>query len=417
MKKVLLIVAIIGVFSVSTFAHYGFSYRIASYKPGPGSAYYLSNVTSDGTLLHGNISGGVYEWDVDLDANDDGTVGDPLNYSNLNQSEGPGTKQGCKIGDYYFWGSSSNKGVWRMNDAWDTKVPTTGYKQTDDGSETVTTDGTYLYGNDDYERGELHKWQITNTETDFTLTEVWASDSDGEGLETGYGRIRGISYWDGGIYFGDYNADGSGKYRIGKATTGGVGVVVTVGELPSSATSGVYGVVRYGEEGFVAGGYNEKVYIYDVSGGGTSETWTLQTDGEYALGLDDVWGVAVTGNGQVATNVWITTRGAPSGTSGSGGYCLSSYELRHNGDADEDGSVGGSDLNAVLSNWGASGLTGLASWGAGDFDGDGGVGGSDLNAVLSEWGWSKPSGPSAVPEPATLGLLLIGFVGLLRRKK
>lgn len=47
-------------------------------------------------------------------------------------------------------------------------------------------------------------------------------------------------------------------------------------------------------------------------------------------------------------------------------------------DIDHDGTVGGLDLTAILSNWGGSG--------SGDVDGDGVVSGLDLTVVLSGWG-------------------------------
>jgi hypothetical protein len=73
------------------------------------------------------------------------------------------------------------------------------------------------------------------------------------------------------------------------------------------------------------------------------------------------------------------------------------------GDANVDGSVDGSDLNAVLSNYNLTGM----SWGQGDFNGDHTVDGSDLNTVLSNYnstGWAA-SMAVAVPEPASIVLL------------
>ena len=59
------------------------------------------------------------------------------------------------------------------------------------------------------------------------------------------------------------------------------------------------------------------------------------------------------------------------------------------------------------------------SWGDGDVDpypdGDDFIGGGDYTAVLTAWGTSY--GPEAVPEPASLALLLAGAaLALLRRR-
>jgi hypothetical protein len=79
------------------------------------------------------------------------------------------------------------------------------------------------------------------------------------------------------------------------------------------------------------------------------------------------------------------------------------------GDANGDGSVDGTDLNTVLSNYG---VTSGGAWAAGDFNGDGAIDGTDLNVVLSNYGTTSGA-TAAVPEPCTLGLLALGAIGLL----
>jgi autotransporter-associated beta strand protein len=78
------------------------------------------------------------------------------------------------------------------------------------------------------------------------------------------------------------------------------------------------------------------------------------------------------------------------------------------GDSNLDGSVNGTDLNAVLSNYNMTG----AYWNQGDFNYDGTVDGADLNVVLSNYNQSLGVG-AAVPEPSTLLLFGIGAIGLL----
>ena len=85
------------------------------------------------------------------------------------------------------------------------------------------------------------------------------------------------------------------------------------------------------------------------------------------------------------------------------------------GDADGDGDVDGDDFNAWGGNFPtASGAT-LAQ---GDFDGDGDVDGDDFNV----WGGNFPypgpgsSAAAVIPEPASLALIGLGAVALLRRR-
>ena len=78
------------------------------------------------------------------------------------------------------------------------------------------------------------------------------------------------------------------------------------------------------------------------------------------------------------------------------------------GDANEDGTVNGADLNIVLSNYNQTGMT----WSQGDFDGNGTVNGADLNTVLSNYNQSLDVSSSTipVPEPLTLVLLVLGLL-------
>lgn len=79
------------------------------------------------------------------------------------------------------------------------------------------------------------------------------------------------------------------------------------------------------------------------------------------------------------------------------------------GDANCDGSVSGTDLNAVLSFYNQSHET----WQHGDFNYDGSINGTDLNSVLSNYNRSLPSSTAAVPEPAGVFMLIaIALAGL-----
>ena len=83
------------------------------------------------------------------------------------------------------------------------------------------------------------------------------------------------------------------------------------------------------------------------------------------------------------------------------------------GDADGDGDVDAADYIALKTNMGQP--TG-ATTAQGDFDGDGDVDWYDLQILQGNYG-AGSAGASTIPEPATLGLLAIGAVAVLRRRR
>ncbi|MCK4850142.1 MAG: PEP-CTERM sorting domain-containing protein [Phycisphaerae bacterium] len=82
------------------------------------------------------------------------------------------------------------------------------------------------------------------------------------------------------------------------------------------------------------------------------------------------------------------------------------------GDVNGDGFIDDNDLTIILDNWGQSGL----GWSGGDLNGNGVVDGPDYAEVLSYWNppFEPPGEPT--PEPATLGLLLVGSWLVLGRR-
>lgn len=83
------------------------------------------------------------------------------------------------------------------------------------------------------------------------------------------------------------------------------------------------------------------------------------------------------------------------------------------GDFDEDGDVDGVDFGIWQAGYP---IAGDASLSDGDADGDGDVDGVDFGIWQTNYPTAAPvAGPTAIPEPATLGLLLIGGLAMLRR--
>ena len=80
------------------------------------------------------------------------------------------------------------------------------------------------------------------------------------------------------------------------------------------------------------------------------------------------------------------------------------------GDANNDGVVDLLDLDILGRNYGQTG----AACGDGDFNGDGVVDLLDLDTLGQHYGDTYGG---AVPEPATVGLLVLGGLVLVRRKR
>ena len=91
---------------------------------------------------------------------------------------------------------------------------------------------------------------------------------------------------------------------------------------------------------------------------------------------------------------------------------ITDAEVGIEGDLNGDGFVGLDDLDIILSHWNQNVTPGDAL--LGDISGDGYVGLTDLDVVLENWNAGTPSS-TAVPEPATLSLLTLCAIPLLKR--
>ena len=171
-------------------------------------------------------------------------------------------------------------------------------------------------------------------------------------------------------------------------------------------------------------GMNQVVVEYSTTGGGDPSDWSrlggpdaVQSFLE-ATGGDDYTGFILDFGGVEASSVMFTVLENTAFVKNfcdSGNIGLSEVRFYSGtaivcdpGDADQDGDVDDDDLSLLLANWG-----GTVDCTKGEFSGAAPVDDDDLSLLLANWTGST----AAVPEPATIGLIALGALALLRRKR
>ena len=93
-------------------------------------------------------------------------------------------------------------------------------------------------------------------------------------------------------------------------------------------------------------------------------------------------------------------------------YTGGTVVIRQMGDVNLSGLVDDDDLSLLLANWNIG-----TTWGTGDLNENGTVNDDDLSLLLANWGLGGSAAPQAVPEPATLLLVALGGLALIRRRR
>jgi len=160
------------------------------------------------------------------------------------------------------------------------------------------------------------------------------------------------------------------------------------------------------------------IYRLDANGDGTGTPWGTNPPNATAVQFDRVGDSFAAGAyNEIRLEVF-------SATNNGDGVGLTEWQLAgvaggvpgpHPGDANGDGVVDLQDFGLLKDNFG---MTEGATWGQGDFTGDGAIDLQDFGILKDHFGHTTGSIPvTVVPEPATMSLLALGGLAVLRRRR
>jgi hypothetical protein len=251
--------------------------------PVGSNGYYLNNNFDGPGVLIGQIQFGARQYD---------SSGNQLH---LLATAGvmPGAKSLLRIGNYYYI-SNEVGGIARFDatgaNAWSAASLVSVINPGEIGPESLATDGTYLYTNDDTTLNRIHAYTVSDP---FGLTEAWSVD-----LPDG-GRVRGLTYDPASGYLYMHNGGANGvTYNDLYAVNVSTHQAVKIGEHNENPVA--YQALRYGNELLVFGN-SDMMTAYSLPSDTSIGAMTKQLN----LGLGDIYGAAIYGN-----TLFVTTANA-----------------------------------------------------------------------------------------------------------